>query len=296
MTAAKMHADELDIDASLVRHLLERQFPHWAKLPLTKVASAGTDNTLFRLGEEMVVRLPRIEWAVEPIQREQEWLPKLASLLPFALPVPIASGQPDEDYPWPWSIAPWLEGKHPSLEQVPSTLPTDLAHFVKALQSIDPEGGPPSFRSERLETRDERTRKVIDELHGIIDTDAVTEIWERTLELPGWSGSPVWIHSDLAPGNLLLVENQLSAIIDFSPGLGDPACDLIVAWNLLPKEMRNEYRLALHVDDATWLRGRGWALSIALLQLPYYLHTNPIITANAKHVISEILEDHHTRE
>lgn len=290
-----MHADEIHTDAHLVARLLAGQFPHWAHLPIQPVASAGTDNALYRLGDDMVVRLPRIHWAVENLNKEYQWLPRLAPLLPVAIPLPLARGAPAEGYPWHWSIYRWLDGENPTIDHHGDSrqLAVDLASFITALQRIDPMGGPPASRSEPLATRDEATRAAIEALREAVDTDAVTAAWEAALEVPPWTGAPVWVHADLAPGNVLLVGQRLGAVIDFSlVGLGDPACDLPVAWNLLPEGARDLFRATLHVDDATWARGRGWALSIALIQLPYYRDTNPALAASSRHVIREVLTDH----
>jgi aminoglycoside phosphotransferase (APT) family kinase protein len=295
MPAGRMHADEIDIDASLVGRLLAAQFPQWADLPIEPVASAGTDNAIYRLGDEMAVRLPRIHWATGQADKELRWLPRLAPLLPVAIPVPLGKGEPAEGYPWHWSIYGWLNGENPTVDcfTSPGSLATELAQFVAALHRIDPAGGPPAGRGVPLDERDAPTRTAIDALHGIVDTAAVTAAWDVALQTPAWPGPPVWIHGDLSPGNLLIVAGRLSAVIDFGClGVGDPACDLIVAWNLLPAETRNIFRAALRVDDATWARGRGWALSIALIQLPYYRSTNPVLAASARHTIAQVLAEH----
>jgi aminoglycoside phosphotransferase (APT) family kinase protein len=295
MSGRKMHADEMDTDVRLVGRLLAGQFPQWAHLPLEPVPSAGTDNALYRLGDDMAVRLPRIQWAVEDVDKEHQWLPRLAPLLPVAVPVPLGKGEPAEGYPWHWSIYPWLDGENPAVDGItdPGSLATELAQFVAALHRIDPTGGPPASRGIPLADRDAPTRTAIDALQGIVDTAAATAAWDAAAQTPAWPGPPVWVHGDLSPGNLLTVDGRLSAVIDFGGlGVGDPACDLIVAWNLLPANTRNVLRAALRVDDATWERGRGWALSIALIQLPYYHRTNPVLAASARYVISEVLADH----
>jgi aminoglycoside phosphotransferase (APT) family kinase protein len=287
-----MHEDEVHTDVALVRRLLAGQFPHWAGLPIERVPSAGTDNALYRLGGDMVVRLPRIHWAVDDVDKEQEWLPRLAPLLPVAIPLPLARGEPAEGYPWRWSVYRWLAGEHPSVDGLTDagSLATQLAEFVAALHRIDPTGGPPAGRGVPLRKRDAPTRAAIDALQGAVDTAAVTAAWEAALDVPAWPGPPVWVHGDLAPGNLLTVDGRLTAVIDFGGlGVGDPACDLIVAWNLLPADTRDVFRTALAVDDATWDRGRGWALSVALIALPYYDTTNPVLADSARHVIGEVL-------
>ncbi len=290
-----MHADEVPTDVDLVRRLLIVQFPPWSELTIDPVPSAGTDNALYRLGNDMVVRLPRIGWAVGAVDREQRWLPRLAPHLLVSIPAPVGRGEPGEGYPWPWSIYRWLPGESPVVGEVadPRTLAEDLSSFVTALQQVDTSGAPPAFRGQPLVTRDEVTRSAIADLDGMVDTEAVTSAWEEALAVPPWSGQLRWVHSDLAPGNLLLVDGRLAGVIDFSGvGLGDPACDLIVAWNLLPLAARDVFRTGLGVDGATWARGRGWALSVALLQLPYYHETNPALADNARHVIGEIVAGH----
>lgn len=291
---AKMHVDEFEIDPSLVQQLLAKQFPSWAKLPIKPVFSSGTDNALFRLGDDMVVRLPRIEWAVDAVEKEYEWLPKLAPFLPFSIPVPLAKGTPTKDYPWPWSVYRWLEGSNPSVGHIPNPdlLTNDLVTFIQAMHKINLPNGPTSNRGVPLEKKDIETRQAILLLEGMIDTKVVTAIWERALQAPKWSGPPVWVHGDLSPGNLLIQHGKLSAVIDFGIfGIGDPACDLIIAWTLLPSHMRDTFRKGLALDDATWERGRGWALSNALIALPYYKDTNPALANNARHVIQEIIKE-----
>jgi aminoglycoside phosphotransferase (APT) family kinase protein len=286
-----MHADEVSTDVRLVERLLATQFPHWAGLPIKRVPSAGTDNALYRLGDDMVVRLPRIHWAVGSRDKDFEWLPRLAPLLPVALPVPLAKGTPAEGYPWEWGVYSWLEGKNPTIDIADaSSLTRDVAQFVDALHRVDLADGPPTRRGAPLEGQDESARSALVALEGMIDTDAATAAWDEALATPEWSGSPVWIHGDLLPGNLLLEGGRLTGVIDWSLlGIGDPACDMMIAWGLLPAEARDVFRAQLDVDDATWMRGRGWALSIALIALPYYKDTNPVFADVARHLIREVL-------
>lgn len=295
MADRKMHADEVLTDAGLVRRLLAAQFPDWAALAIERVASSGTDNALYRLGDDMVMRLPRIHWAAGGVDKDARWLPELAPFLPVAIPVLLAKGIPAEGYPWDWGIYPWLEGENPIVDAIaePDSLAMDVAQFVEALQRIDSAGGPPSGRGVPLALRNEPTRAALAALPGMIDTDAAAAAWDAALESPAWPGPPVWVHGDLLPGNLLLQRGRLTAVIDWGVlGVGDPACDLIVAWGLLPPETRSVLRAELSVDDATWARGRGWALSIALIALPYYTDTNPALAATARHLIREVLADH----
>jgi aminoglycoside phosphotransferase (APT) family kinase protein len=292
-----MHEGEIVADAALVRRLVADQFPRWVALPLAPVESTGTDNAIYRLGSEMLVRLPRIERAEVQLKKEQRWLPSLAPHLPVTIPRPLGEGVPAEGYPWSWSIYQWLDGDVVSLDRMadPCQVATSVAEFVVALRRIDPAGGPPpgphNFgRGVPLAQRDAATRKAIQELSGLVDTDAVTAMWEEAMRVPEWTDPPVWIHGDLQATNLLLSNGQLSGVIDFGGlGVGDPACDLIVAWNLFFGASREAFREAVAVDPDTWARGRGWALSVALIQLPYYLHTNPPVAANARQVIDEVL-------
>jgi aminoglycoside phosphotransferase (APT) family kinase protein len=289
-----MHADEIDIDVDLVRRLIATQFPHWADLPIEPFPSSGTVNALYRLGDDMLVRLPRRPGYAGGVEHEHKWLPRLAPLLPVAIPALLGKGAPAEGYPWPWSIFHWIEGENPTPERIaePDLFAKDLAEFVAALRRVDPTGVPPGFRGGPLSTRDAELRGCLPALRGTVDTDAALHLWEAALREPEWKGPPVWGHSDLLAQNLLISRGRLSGVLDFAgSGVGDPACDLMVAWSLLPPKARDAFRAALDVDDATWARGRGWALSWALIALPYYRDTNPVMAANARHVIGEVLAD-----
>ena len=300
MAAKKMHANEVTTDVDLVRRLLAGQFPQWANLPIRSVPSAGTDNALYRLGDDLVVRMPRIHWATGQIEMERRLLPYLAPHLPLAIPAPLAVGEPAEGFPWRWSIYRWLEGDNATLDRLadPGQAARDLAHFIHALQAVDPTGGPQPApetlgRGVPLATRDARTREAIASLDGMIDTRAATAAWEAALVAPVWQGPPVWLHGDLQSGNLLAVDGRVTAVIDFGAmAIGDPACDLMVAWNLFTARSRAAFREAIGVDDATWARGRGWGLSPALIALPYYRETNPGLAAIARHAIAEVLTEH----
>ena len=299
MSVGKMHTNEADVDVTLVARLLGAQFPQWADLPIKPVGSAGTDNALFRLGKDMVVRLPRILTATGQVEKEHQWLPRLAPLLPLAIPVPIAKGVPADNYPWHWSIYRWFEGETATIERIADErrAATELGHFVAAMQQIDPAGGPPpsaqnSYRGAPLSTRDSSTRDAITTLRNTLDADAATAAWEVALHGPAWKGRPVWLHGDLHAANLLAQQGRLSAVIDFGcMGVGDPACDVMVAWTYLSAETRHAFRAALPVDDATWARGRGWALSFGLIALPYYQTTNPVLASIARRSIEEALAD-----
>ena len=297
----KMHADEVDTDISLVGRLVAAQFPRWADLPIEPVRSAGTDNAIYRLGNDMALRLPRRQKNTGQLEKERRWLPRLAPLLPLAIPVPLAIGKPAESYPFEWSIYRWLEGEAATEERITDLgqAAADLARFIGALQRVDPTDGPPpgehnSFRGVPLATRDESTRASITSLAGTIDLGAVTAAWETALRALEWERAPVWIHGDLDSRNLLVEQGRLSAVIDFGClGVGDPACDVMVAWKILSADTRDIFRAELSVEEATWARGRGWALSQALMALSYYtLETNPVLVREAHRWMAEVLADH----
>jgi aminoglycoside phosphotransferase (APT) family kinase protein len=301
MSGPAMHEHELHTDADLLRRLLAAQFPSWADLPIERVASSGTDHALYRLGEDLVARLPRIDWAVGQAERERRWLPALAPHLPLTVPVPLAIGEPGEEYPWSWSVVPWLEGEDVSASPVldRSRAAEDLGAFVRALRAIDATDAPTPIddldRGGPLADRDEATREAIEQLRGELDASAVSAAWAAALAAPAWAGPPVWIHGDLQGGNLLARDGRLVAVIDFGClGAGDPACDLLGAWHLFDAADRARFRNAADVDEATWARGRGWALSVALIYLPYYRETNPLGVSTARRVVEEVLADHAT--
>jgi aminoglycoside phosphotransferase (APT) family kinase protein len=288
-----MHADEVEADESLVRRLLAAQFPHWADFPIKPVFPAGTDNAIYRLGDDLAVRLPRIHWAAGQPEKEHEWLPKLAPLLPLPIPVPLALGAPGEGYPWHWSVCPWLKGETASLDRVADArqLADDLAQFVAALRRIDPTGGPAASRGGPLAPLADEVREVIVSLRRKLDANAVTAVWKAALEAPHWAGPPMWTHGDLDPRNLLVTHGRLSGVIDLSGlGVGDPACDVAAAWKVLPAEVRDIFRDALSVDEATWARSRGWVVTQAVMILSYYtLETNAVLVLEARRWLGEVL-------
>jgi aminoglycoside phosphotransferase (APT) family kinase protein len=297
----KMHPDEVDTGVSLVRRLLAGQLPQWASLPLQPVRFAGTDNAMYRLGDDMALRLPRRERTNARLEKERRWLPRLAPLVPLAIPVPLAAGKPAEGYPFEWSIYHWLQGEAATESPIEDLgqAAADLAGFIRALQRVDSAGGPKPgehnfFRGVPLAQRDDGTRESIRALEGLVDTEAVTAAWDAALGAPEWTRLPVWIHGDLDLRNLLVENGRLCAVIDFGGlGVGDPACDVMVAWKVLSADAREVFRRALAVDDATWARGRGWALSQALIALSYYtLETNPVLVREARRWMGEVLSDH----
>lgn len=292
-----MHSD--DINVSLVVQLVSAQFPLWANLPIKPVEFSGVDNRTFRLGEDMLVRLPSAEAYTAQVEKEHQWLPKLAPLLPIPIPMPVAMGVPSNVYPWHWSIYRWLDGENAAIERIADLeeFATSLAQFLGALQQIDTVDGPPPglhnfFRGASLTVYDTETRQTIAALDKEIDADTATAVWETALKA-SWHGSPVWFHGDVSAGNLLVKQGQLSAVIDFGcSGVGDPACDMTIAWTLLSGKSRDVFRRVLPVDDATWARGRGWALWKALITLAEHINTNPLEAGKARQVIDEVLTDY----
>ena len=229
MGAGKMHADEVDIDVHLVRHLIAAQFPQWGDLPIEPVPSAGTVNAIYRLGDDMVVRLPRVHRWAAALEKEYHWLPKLAPHLPLRVPEPVAKGHPASWYPFSWAIYRWIDGQPYADELVDDEhqAAKDLARFVVELRRIDPVIGAPRCGRKPLRELDAVTRAAIESARDVIDSDAATAAWERALEAPVWDGTPVWIHTDLLRPNLLVDGGRLWAVIDFG-GVGDPAADVSV--------------------------------------------------------------------
>lgn len=291
MTQPKMHDDEVETDAALVQRLLAAQHPQWADLPIRRVQSAGTDNAMYRVGDDLAVRLPRIHWAVESIAKERKWLPALAPQLPLAVPLPIAVGEPEEAFPYPWSVVRWLTGEMATLDRLddPVLAARDLAQFVRALQAVDADRGPSQHRGAPVRLQDGAVRAGVAGLQGEVDGDAVIEAWNRVLAAPDYDGPPRWFHGDLGYLNLLAVGGKLSGVIDWGTcGVGDPAIETVVAWSLFPPDARAAYRDALDVDDATWERGKGWALT-GVFGIPYYRDTNPVLVADKVAAIEAVL-------
>lgn len=289
----RMHDDEIAIDAGLARRLLVSQHPQWVALPIERVPSAGTDNAIYRLGDELAMRLPRISWAVEVVAKEQRWLPVLGPHLPLAVPLPVASGEPEAAFPYPWGVVQWLPGELATLERLddPVQAALDLAAFVHALRRVDATGGPLHHRGSPVRLCDEMVRRGVAGLRGELDAAAIIEAWERVMVVADHVDAPVWFHGDLSYLNLLARDGQLSAVIDWGTcGVGDPAIDTTIAWSLFPANARRAYRDALDVDDATWERGKGWVLT-GVYGVPYYRDTNPALVADKVRAIEAVLAD-----
>lgn len=290
----KMHDGEVDIDAEVVERLISDQFPKLSGLPIRPVRSTGTVNVIYRLGDHHYVRLPRIEGWVAELEKEWEWLPRLAPHVSLRIPKPVFLGEPSSWYPIRWAIYEWVDGVPYSDESVSDEreVAQALAQFVIQLRSVKPDSNAPRGGRRPLGELDARTREAIDACRDLIDADAALKAWERSLEAPAWDGDPVWIHADLLRPNLLLREGRLVAVIDFgSAGVGDPAADVIAAWAVFNQEGRSTYRQVLDVDDGTWYRARGYALHQAALIIPYYRKTNPEFVRLAKRTIDQILAD-----
>ena len=282
-----MHDDEIDVDVDLVRRLLERQLPHWADLELVRVEPSGTDNAIYRLGDAMSVRLPRIHWAAGQPQFEHTWLPELAPRLPLPIPEPLALGEPGEEYPYQWAVHTWIPGT-----TAQGALPdaAGLTRFVLAMQRVDATGAPASRRGLPLD-RLQGTEAAIERCRGILDADAALATWEEALAAPAWDRPPVWVHGDLDPRNLLLEGGRLSGVIDFScAGIGDPAHDVGAAWRVLPPRGRAAFLEELGVDVATVARAKGWIVLHAANALQYYtMENNPTLVLEVKRWLGEVL-------
>jgi aminoglycoside phosphotransferase (APT) family kinase protein len=301
--------DKADITGAVAARLVATQFPQWADLEVVPVALDGWDNTTFRLGDELSVRLPSADAYVAQVEKEHRWLPVLARQLPRSIPEPVALGAPDGEFPRPWSIYRWIEGDHATVDRIANltAFATDLAAFLTALYAIDASGGPPPgthnfFRGGPVDTYDAQARRSIQLLADAIDPKVATAVWDAALAST-WDRSPVWVHGDVGASNLLVAEGDLSAVIDFGcAAVGDPACDLVMAWTFFAGESREAFRSGLALDDATWARGRGWALWKALITLAHDQAGGPDADAaarrfgwrtGAREAIDVILADNH---
>ena len=298
MPAVNMPAAEVHIDASLVRRLVASQFPAWAGLPVERVSSGGWDNAIYRLGPDLAVRLPRRKMAADLVEKEQRWLPEIAPRLPLAVPVPIGRGQPGDGYPWRWSICPWLPGEMAAVAAVSDVeeVAATLGDFIAALHTVGPADGPRTpWRGVPLARRDEIIRGLLVDMGDVVDVGAVTEAWKEALSVPAWPGPDIWLHGDLHPANMLVEAGRLTAVIDFGDlVVGDPATDLMSAWMLLPPPARPVLAAAVGVDDATWARGRGWALNWGLVCLARSAD-NPVLAAIGRRAVDEVLAEHRRR-
>jgi aminoglycoside phosphotransferase (APT) family kinase protein len=263
-----------EITPDVAAGLVAEQFPQWAGLPVVPVRLNGWDNTTFRLGDELSLRLPSAEGYAAQVGKEHRWLPVLARHLPLPIPEPVAMGRPGEGFPRPWSIYRWIDGEPACAERIadPAGFAADLAGFLTALYAIDASDGPPpgvhsASRGGPLGTWDEQTRRSIRLLAADIDAKAATTVWDTALA-SNWDQAPMWVHGDVTASNLLVADGALHAVIDFGcAAVGDPACDSVMAWTFFAGDDATVFRRGLPFDDATWARGRGWALWKALITM-----------------------------
>lgn len=298
MLIAKLHDAEPDIDIDQVGRMITDQFPGWAGLPLAPVPSSGTDNVMLRLGGQLVVRLPRIVSAVPSLRKELRYANVLGPHLPAAVPIPVAQGTPGWCYPWPWTVSRWLEGENPTPGRACGpALAVDLANFIRALHTADIGNGTPvgllrSYRGGPLAATDAATRSAIAGCDGLLDMSLLTAAWETARRVSEGDGKAVWIHTDLQPGNILTANARLAGVLDWGGlAIGDPAVDLIVAWNLLDDTARALFRDAINVDEPMWERGRAWALAIGIIAYPYYVDTNPSLAHVSRYQIEQVVAD-----
>jgi aminoglycoside phosphotransferase (APT) family kinase protein len=282
-----------------VKRLIKAQFPQWSELALRPVQVEGWDNRTYRLGDTLTVRLPTAAAYAPAVDKEDRWLPILAPALPVAIPEPVAKGVPGEGYPFNWSVRRWLDGETARADRI-DDLPgfaISVAEFVRALQRCDATDGPSAaahsfYRGAPPVHYDGETRRALAALAGRIDTDGAAAVWEAALE-SSWEGPPTWFHGDIASGNLLVKDGRLSAVIDFgTSGVGDPACDLVIAWTMFFGASREAFRNTVDQDPATWARARGWALWKALIVLADTIDTDEQQAAANRHVIDQVLADH----
>jgi aminoglycoside phosphotransferase (APT) family kinase protein len=286
------------VDVDVARRLVARQFPRWADLPVRPVVTSGWDNQTFRLGDRMSVRLPTAREYSLAVDKEHRWLPVLAPRVPLPIPVPVAKGEPDDGFALPWSVYGWIDGEpaDPATIGDLTEFADALASFLASLRHVDPHAGPEPglhnwFRGGPLRVYDAQTRRAIEALDGHLPRDSVTQLWQSALSA-AWDGRPVWFHGDVAPGNLLVRDGALAAVIDFGTcGVGDPACDTAIAWTLLSGASREAFRARIEVDAGTWTRGKGWALWKALTTCARALRRDHAAAVVAKRVIDEILQD-----
>ncbi len=286
----------MNITSALVHRLVAAQFPQWAHLAVRPAQNDGHDNRTFHLGDAMSVRLPSEEGYAPQIEKEQRWLPRLAPHLPLPVPVPLAMGAPSAECPWPWSVRRWLEGEPATRENTPNLrqFALDLARFLRALYQIDANDGPPAgahnfYRGGSLSVYDAQTREAISALGAQIDGAKAARVWEDALNAK-WHGQPVWVHGDIAPGNLLVQDGRLCAVIDFGTGaVGDPACDLAIAWTFLDAASRAAFRAAIGLGDGAWARAKGWALWKALIVCAGLTDPNEYDAQNSPRILREVM-------
>lgn len=291
----KMHEGQVDVDADSVRRLLVDQYPDLSNRPVTAIDSTGTVNALFRIGDELIARLPLVEKWSDAIEREWKWLPWFCQrIVSVRLPEPVLKGRPAEYYPFPWGIYRWIDGApyDDALVDDERSAAETLAGFVLELRSLELVEGAPRGGRLPLHQLDKETRAAIRAAAATINSTAAMAAWENALKAPVWDGEAAWIHGDLLRPNLLVNEGHLAAVIDFGGvGVGDPATDLMPAWSVFGPEGREAFRAALDPDEASWSRGRGIALHQAAMVIPYYVETNPGFITLSRRAIEQIIEE-----
>lgn len=298
-TLESQESNDHEITVSLVIELIEEQFPHWAHLPVSKVKFGGLDNMTFHLGKEMSIRLPSAEAYAQQARKEHKWLPFLTTGLSFSIPERLAMGQPSKKYPCYWTVYRWIEGERADVlrRDAFAQFAVDLAQFLRDLHKIDSTGGPQAgahnfYRGDSPSVYDSETRVAISQLQDFIDVSGTTNVWERAVS-SSWDKTPVWVHGDFTVGNILVDGDRLIAVIDFGcMSIGDPACDLVIAWNFLTKESREIFKSHLELDSDTWARARGWALWKALITLASLEDRACTRALKLKKVIHDILNEH----
>jgi aminoglycoside phosphotransferase (APT) family kinase protein len=286
------------ITLELAKKLISTQFPEYAHLSVSDVEQQGHDNRTYRIGEDMLIRMPTAESYALKVPKEQELLPKLDKHLSIAIPTPIKMGWPSADYPYPFSIYKWLEGRSANHVQLDDGLlegiALQLATFLKELHSISDVNGPGPgqhnwWRGDHVSIYDKGVREQIANLEYIIDSDSALELWERACATK-WNKAPIWIHGDFAVGNILIKDNKLSGVIDFGgTAMGDPACDLVIAWTYLRGKAREIFISTMDLDEDTWLRTRAWVLWKATFELCQIENKSSYEAQLQKKIIDEVL-------
>jgi aminoglycoside phosphotransferase (APT) family kinase protein len=299
VSAARLHADQVDVDEPLVERLLAAQLPHLARLRLRRFPSGGTENAVFRLGDDLAVRAPLTPGAVTGLVKEVRWLPQLAPRLTLPVPRVVATGRATADYPFPWAVVRWLDGDD-ALARPLTDLPdaaAQLARLVAELRAIPvpAEAVPGSEGFERggpLSDRAAYVQEWLPRCEGLMDVAAVRRVWDDALAAPAWNGPPVWLHADLHQGNVLVRDGRLAGVLDFGAVCtGDPAYDVTAGYHLLDRGSRATFVSMVDADDATVARARGLVVSSAVAAIPYYLRSNPAMIAIARAGLASVLDD-----
>lgn len=285
----------MNIDTNLVKTLIKEQYLNFSDLKIVEVENSGNDNRTFHLGDSMLVRLPSGKEYASQIEKEMYWLPKLSPYILLDIPLPLFKGNPTKEYPFNWGIYKWIEGETLTYKDILNLdlLAIDLAKFLKELQSIDATLGPKAgkhnfYRGGSLNIYDNETRIALKNLKNIFDTNSLENIWKKCLKSK-YTNKPVWIHGDIAVGNLLIKDGRLSGVIDFGIlGTGDPACDYVIAWTFFSSKSREIFKNHLNCDEETFERAKGWALWKALISYDIE-NPNSYISKWAEKCINEIL-------